>query len=137
MQLLSRPSIGADNGMIERFDRTTAEVAQHELTTGPKHPRELSDRCRNSRRIMVNGRVPGEDATERPIGLIDVIDALNIKSDARIGRLCARDEGRHKVDPADVEPETCQVVRPVPGAAAGVQDTSAQALGLRVDELTV
>lgn len=137
MQLLRGPSIGAQDGVIEWFDAGPVEVAQNELTSGPKCARELGDRCADRGWLMVNGGEPGEDSAEGAIRFVDAVDALKLEPDAGVRRPRVVDERRHEVDSIRVEPEARQIVRPLPWTAAGIQHTAAHALGPGVDQLSI
>lgn len=137
VQIFSWPSIGTQDGVLEGFARSSVEVTEHELSSRPEGACELGDRRADGRRLVVDGREPGEDAPEGSVGGIDVVDALKAEPDAGVGRPGVLDERRHGVDPMDVQSELRQIVRPVTGTAASVEDAAAQVCRPRVNELTV
>lgn len=83
------PPVRTRHCMVERLDGVCrVEVAQQQGAARPQDPRELSNRRRDARRVVVDGGEPRQDAAEFVVRFFDRLDAAVVESHAGIG--CAR-----------------------------------------------
>ncbi len=136
-QLTRGPAVGANDSMVEGLDLGAIEVAEQESAAGVKDSSELGEWDNDLRRFVMNRGEPGEDAAEGVAGLVDRVDAAELKLDGWVAGTRGIEELRNDVEALYVEAASAEMVGPVTGSASRVENAARYVTRPCVDELSV